>query len=302
MSGAREFHTLDVFTDRVFGGNPLAVLPDAEGIDGAQMQRIAREFNLSETVFVLPPESADVLVTLRIFTPAEELPFAGHPTVGTAVLLADLGRVPLDADGGASFRFGEGVGAVPVRVTRAADGLWSARLTAARPVDLGDAPPADGIAAALGLRLEDIDGLPLRTATAGAPFTIVGLRDLDALARARADLTVWEEVLTPSSAPHAYLVVRTGGTAFRARMFGPQMGIVEDPATGAAATALAGYLGELDDTADGTLRWTVEQGVEMGRPSRLELEVEKAGGRVTAVHVGGSAVRVGQGTLTLPPA
>ena len=301
-----KYHTLDVFTDRVFGGNPLAVFPDADAVPPALMQRIARELNLSETVFVLweaPPEGTDCRV--RIFTPASELPFAGHPTVGTAYLLAMLGR--LKAEGGAArVVLGEGVGPVPVEV-RMEDGRPAfAVLSAALLPEPGPPPPPPAAVAEL-LSLDEADlGGSLGTAnwTSGVPFLFVSVRDRAALARVRLNGGAWERHLAGAWAPHLYVVTddADAGASLRARMFAPAMGIGEDPATGGAVTALAGLLAARDAARDGTLRWVVEQGVEMGRPSRLHVEADVRGGAVTAVRVGGAAVRVSEGEMTLPDA
>jgi trans-2,3-dihydro-3-hydroxyanthranilate isomerase len=297
------FHTLDVFTDRAFGGNPLAVFADADGIAPALMPRIARELNLSETVFVLRDGAAEGTdCRVRIFTPGTELPFAGHPTVGTAILLAMLGRVR-EVDGAGRVVLGEGVGPVPVEV-RMKDGRpVYAALSAARMPETGPPPPPPSVLAAL-LSLDEAElggSLAAANATAGVPFLFVSVRDRAALGRARVDPAVWERELADAWSPHLYVVTDDAddGVSLRARMFAPAMGIAEDPATGGAVTALAGLLAR-DAAGDGTLRWTVEQGVEMGRPSRLHVEADVAGGRVVAVRVGGGAVLVSEGEMILP--
>lgn len=292
------YHTLDVFTDRVFGGNPLAVFPDARGISGEAMQAVARELNLSETVFVLPPEAGGTR-RVRIFTPGGELPFAGHPTVGTAILLVALGEVP-GGEGEVEIVLEEGVGPVPVRVRVRGGVPESAQFTAARAPELAPAPGRAELAAVLGLDVADLsDDWAPAVASAGVAFTIIPLRDVDALARARLDRTAWERVLAPTDASHVYTIVPAapGGTV-RARMFAPDMGIAEDPATGAAAAALGGYLAQGID--QGAPRWTVEQGVEMGRPSRIELEADVEYANAVRVRVGGAAVRVSDGTMEIP--
>jgi trans-2,3-dihydro-3-hydroxyanthranilate isomerase len=299
-----KFHTLDVFTDRAFGGNPLAVFPDADGIAPELMPRIARELNLSETVFVMwdaPPEGADCRV--RIFTPGMELPFAGHPTLGTAHLLASLGRLRTEG-GAARVVLGEGVGPVPVEV-RMEDGRpVFAMLSAARMPEIGPAPPAPGVVARL-LSLEEADlggSLGTAFATSGVPWLFVSVRDRAALGRARLDRAAWERDLAGAWAPHLFVMTDDadeGGT-LRARMFAPAMNIVEDPATGAAVTALAALLARRDPAGDGTLRWIIDQGVEMGRPSRLFVEADVSAGRLTAVRVGGGCVAVSEGEMTLP--
>ena len=301
------FHTLDVFTERPFGGNPLAVFPEAAGLGEAQMQAVARELNLSETVFVLPPADPAHTRRLRIFTPGTELPFAGHPTVGTAHLLAEIGEVPL-AGTETRIVFEEGVGPVPVTI-RTADGRpVFAQLSAAQPPERGPAPPtAAELAALLSLEPRDIAAEPAPAAVScGVPFLFVTLSGLDALGRARLRREAWEQLLADFWAPHLYLLAAAGATGegpsstYRARMFAPAMGIDEDPATGAAATALAGYLAPLAGQAEGTLRWSVAQGVEMGRPSRLAIEADLSAGAVTAVRVGGSSVSISQGEMEIP--
>jgi trans-2,3-dihydro-3-hydroxyanthranilate isomerase len=296
------YHTLDVFTDRVFGGNPLAVFPDARGIPNGQMQRVAREFNLSETVFVLPPETAEGTRRARIFTPTAELPFAGHPTVGTAILLAALGEVALDG-GETRIVLEEGVGPVSVLV-RGQDGrpefaqLSAAQMPETRPSPVG----RDELAALLGLSPDDVLEGEFSPApvSCGVPFLVVPLRGLDALGRARLDPTRWERLLAGTWAPQVYPFAPAGPPAdFRVRMFAPALGVAEDPATGAAAAAFAGYLA-LRETTDGAFRWTLEQGIEMGRPSTLHVEADRAAGRVAAIRVGGSAVQVGEGWMEIP--
>jgi trans-2,3-dihydro-3-hydroxyanthranilate isomerase len=297
-----KFHTLDVFTDRVFGGNPLAVFPDAGGVSPETMQTVARELNLSETVFVTGAEGTSF--TVRIFNPVYELPFAGHPTVGTAMLLAMLGRVPA-GERVARLVLHEQVGPVPVEV-RMEDGRpVFAMFAAPRVPEAGPPPPAPAVVAQL-LSIDEADlGGSLGTAhhSAGVPFLFVSVRGLDALARARMDVGTWERHLRDAWAPHVYVMTEDAGeegVTLRARMFAPAMGIVEDPATGGAATALAGLLAARDATGDGTYSWRVVQGVEMGRPSRILVEADVRGGRVAQVRVGGSAVAVSEGEMFIP--
>ena len=302
------YHTLDVFTDRVFGGNPLAVFPDASGLDDARMQAVARELNLSETVFVFPPDDAAHTRKVRIFTPASELPFAGHPTVGTAILLATLGAVdpPADGQGEARLVLEEGVGPVPVTVRFAGGQPVFAQLTTAKPPEHRD-PPADRAALAALLSLDEGDVLdgPLRpgASSAGVPFLFVPVRDRDSVRRARLDPARWESLLSGWWAQAVFVLAadpELPGSHLRARMFAPAMGIPEDPATGGAAAALGGYLAAQEGWGDGTHRRVVEQGFEMGRPSLLHVEVEVSGGEVAAVRVGGAAVRVGRGEMEIP--
>jgi trans-2,3-dihydro-3-hydroxyanthranilate isomerase len=295
------FHTLDVFTERKFGGNQLAVFPDAPELETNVMQAIAREFNVSETVFVRPAEMSGALRKLRIFTPAAELPFAGHPTVGTAQLLVELGLVPMDASGCAEFAFEEGVGLVPVSVSRSERGFFT-WLTAARaPQRMAAAPSRELLAKVLGLVTEDIlenDTDAARIYSAGVPFVFIPLRDREALARAQVDVSQWRTSLRGTEAEDLYVFCDepTGEPNIRARMFAPAMGIAEDPATGGAAAALAGYLWERSRAGG---RWTIAQGVEMGRPSTLHVEVQAGATAIDRVRVGGSAVRVSRGTMTI---
>ncbi|HEY0023901.1 MAG TPA: PhzF family phenazine biosynthesis protein [Longimicrobium sp.] len=292
------YHLLDVFTDRVFGGNPLAVFPDGQGLSTGQMQRVAAELNLSETVFVFQAETEAGTRKLRIFTPAVELPFAGHPTVGTAVLLAETGAVPEDVQ---NIVLEETVGPVAVRIAREPGRPTFAQLTAAQAPEFGPPPPPTAeLARVIGLDESDLlDGeWAPGTASCGVPFLILPVRSLEALARVRMDQGAWERVLADTWAPHVYIVAP--GADLRARMFAPAMGLGEDPATGAAATALAAYLARRENGETTTQRWTVQQGVEMGRPSTLYLEAEVEAGSITAIRVGGSAVLVGEGWMEIP--
>lgn len=294
----RRFHTLDVFTDRAFGGNPLAVVSDAAGLSPQAMQAIAREFNLSETVFILPPEAPENTRRVRIFTPASELPFAGHPTIGAAWWLALQGEVPVQ-EPETEIRLEEGVGVVRVRVRVEGGRPVMAHLTPARLPERGPpAPSVDDLSIILGLSQGLIreDELTAEGWSCGLPFLYVPLVDLQALGDVRIDRGMWERVLASAWAPHLYVLVHDG-EGVRARMFSPDMGIMEDPATGSAAAALAGYLAARDPRRDGTLRWTVEQGVEMGRPSRIFVEADVSSGAVTSVRVGGTAVLLSEGKL-----
>ena len=299
------FFTADVFTDRMFGGNQLAVFPFARGLDTRLMQSIARELNFSETVFVFAPSDPAHDRKLRIFTPGAELPFAGHPTIGSAFVLASIGELALEPEGG-SVVFEEGVGPVPVRIVSEGSQPTYCELTTARLPEAGPPPPPlEEIAAALSLRPDQIrtDRLVPRAASCGVPYLFVPLRDDAALAEARPDLSAWERSLSDCWAPSVYLFVEAGGgrgVDFRARMFAPGLRVFEDPATGSAAAALAGYLAATGGPGTGTLRWVIEQGVEMGRPSRLDVECDRSDGRIVAVRVGGSSVLVAEGRLSLP--
>lgn len=315
MSTSYAYHWLDVFTQERFGGNQLVVFPEASGLSDAQMARIAREFNISETVFVLPAETPGGTRKLRIFTPGRELPFAGHPTIGTAHLLAT--RL-LDAavTDDTELVLEEGVGPVRVAARPQADGTLFLQLSAARaPEYLGPAMDVPALARALNLEPADFaSDLPGGFASCGTPFLIVPLRDTGALRRARLDPTEWTRIVAagalggvtdPLWTDHVYPIARDAslaarGVDLRVRMFAPGLGITEDAAMGAAATALAAHLAAHATPArDGTFRWTIEQGIEMERPSLLYLEADKRDGAVTAVRVGGYAVWVGEGRLTV---
>jgi len=297
------FYTADVFTDRQFGGNPLAVFPDARGLTAEQMQSVAREFNLSETVFALPPDDPAHTRRLRIFTPGSEVAFAGHPTIGTAHILATIGEVATTGDV-TRVVFEEGVGPVGVAIRSRQGRPVFAQLSVAKLPELGPPPPdAEAIATAVSLRESDLllgDYRP-EAWSCGLPFLFVALRDRDALRRARIDRQRWEQTLASYWAPQPFLFSfdpELAGSHLRARMFAPGLGIVEDPATGSAAAALAGYLSQRRSVST-ALRWVIEQGFEMGRPSILEVEADAVENRITAVRVGGSSVMVCEGSLTL---
>jgi trans-2,3-dihydro-3-hydroxyanthranilate isomerase len=286
--------TCDVFTDRVFGGNPLAVLVDAQGLADAEMQAIAREFNFSETTFVTPAFDSSHTARVRIFTPGGELPFAGHPTVGTAFVLASTGT----ADGDLVFE--EGVGPVPVRIDRAGDGrVVCCTLTAARLPELGPTPPdRAAIAAMLGLAEADLTG-PAECWSCGVDFLFIPLASAEALTRARLDLGRWRSALDNYVTQNVYPFAQVDDSIWRARMFAPGLGVPEDPATGSAAAALAGWLASKSGISSGTLNWEIRQGDEVGRPSRIFLAADLERGAPTAVRVGGASVMVCEGVLRL---
>jgi len=296
------FCTLDVFTDRPFCGNQLAVFPDARGLDTDQMATIAREFNLSETVFVFPPTSAESTKKLRIFTPGAELPFAGHPTIGAAHALAALGQIPLTGDT-TSIVFEEGVGPVPVSI-RSRNGVpVFAQLSVAKLPEIGAPPPSrSALADLLSIEVADLMGgtWSPQSISVGVPFLFVPVRDRNVLKRTRVKPDRWEAILKASWAPEVFVFSRDPereGSHIRARMFAPGLGIGEDAATGSAAAALGGYLAARDAAKDGALRWVVEQGFEMGRPSILEVEADKVDGKITAIRVGGASVMVSKGEM-----
>ena len=298
--------TCDVFTDHLFGGNQLAVFPDASEIPPELMPRIAREFNYSETTFVLPASNPKHTRRVRIFTPGGELAFAGHPTVGTAHVLATIGAVELTGDE-THMVLEEGVGPVPVTV-RARDGKPAfAQLSVAKLPEIGPPPPSPArLAAMLSLNTDDLVGsdMPAEAISCGTPFLFVPLRDRGAVARARARVDLLEQTLGDYWTQMVMVFALDGeqpGSDVRARMFAPTIGVPEDPATGSAAVGLGGYLAARDPRFDAKLRWVVEQGFEMGRPSILEVEAEKKAGKITAVRVGGSSVVVCEGRMQLGP-
>ncbi len=292
----------DVFTTRALAGNPLAVVTDGRGLSDAQMQAVAREFNLSETVFVLPPEDEAHFRRLRIFTPATELPFAGHPTVGSVCMLAALGQAPL-AGGEGRVIVEEGVGPIAVDV-RAGRGVppW-ARFTLEREPEMAAADlPAAGLAAMLSLGEADLSGGRWFFGSAGMRFLFIELASAQAVSRVRPRQDAWGDLLRGAWASDLYIFARTAGSAaadLHARMFAHDLGLFEDPATGAACAGLGGCLAAEDPAPDGRFRWRVEQGVEMGRPSLIEVEAEKRAGRVGAIRIAGHAVQVAEGTLTV---
>jgi len=308
MARTLDFVIADVFTDRPFGGNPLAVFPRVRDLADATMQTIARELNLSETTFVFPPAAAGVTCSIRIFTPGMELPFAGHPTIGTALVLeavgalADARHVRRIGDGATEIVLGEKVGPVPVRLTRAGGALRAVLTSPRLPARVGRVPTPELMARLLGLPVEALAGavLPAAGYSAGVPFLFIPLRDREALARIRLDGATWAAHLKDSETPHVVALTLADPARSREldmRMFAPAMGVAEDPATGAAVVAIAGLLAERQRPSAGTTRWLIRQGFDMGRPSLIELEADVAGGALTAVRVGGTAVLIGRGSL-----
>jgi len=299
-----QFYTADVFTDQTFGGNPLAVFPQAQGLSSLQMRKIAGEINYSETVFVLPPETAEGTRRLRIFTPKAELPFAGHPTVGTAYILAYIGDITLDKPE-ITIIFEEGVGSVPVKILSEAGKPTYTELTAAQLPEFGlNTPDIEDLAEILSLAPEDFlkGEYSPQAVSCGLPFLFIPLNSQKALARAKLKRDRWESLLANYWADCVYLFTfETSSKSIfaRSRMFAPSLGIEEDPATGSAAAALGGYLG-IRDQRDGILQWQIEQGIEMGRPSLLTVQTFKKEGLIQKICVGGSSVMVIQGVMEIP--
>lgn len=296
-----QFYTCDVFTDKQFCGNQLAVLPHAQGLTTKQMQQIAGEFNFSESTFVFPPE-ADGTRKVRIFTPAAEVPFAGHPNIGTACVLASIGELD-DSYGSSGIVFEEKAGMVPITFRLSDDKQLWCELKAPEKFSMGKVLPIDAVAAAVSLSPEDIivSTHPPIIASVGLPFLMVELRDLEALERAAANIDGLKNLISLGITPDIHLYIHSNDDFdIRARMFAPLDGVPEDPATGSANCALAGLLAHCSDQNSGRFSWRIAQGVEMDRPSLLEARVEKQLGEVFSVHIGGSCVMVSKGELTIP--
>ncbi len=286
---------IDVFTERAFGGNQLAVFPDGTGIPDVLMQSYARELNFSETTFVVPPGKPGHTHRVRIFTPTKEIDFAGHPNTGTAVVLAAEGKA-----GNVEFVFEEGVGTVRLKAT-VEGGSGFAELTLERAAETRPSNiEPERLMAMLSLPASARGPLPAFWASVGLPFFVVTLADFDAVASAKLDLGVWENLLPPGSWSRDVYVAAgdfAPGGRWKARMFAPADGVPEDPATGSAAAAFAASLAAALPDTDGHFAWAVEQGAEIGRPSRISVSVEKQAGRVVSVRVGGKAVIVGEGSF-----
>ena len=296
------FVTVDVFTDRQFGGNPLAVVLDAGGLSSTQMQAIAAEFNLAETTFVLPPKDPAHTARVRIFTPRAEMPFAGHPNVGTAFALAREGESH-GGPGGDTMIFEETAGLVRMELMRRGTAVTGASLAAPQPLAIGEAVTPEVVAQACGIAVAAIETrhhVPL-IASCGAPFVFAELKDRHALAAAQPHADVFGRALSREWATGIHLYVQAGaeGADIHCRMFAPLHGIPEDPATGSANVALIGLLARLRPEPDLKLHKVIAQGFDMGRPSLLDARAEKAAGTVTATFIGGTCVPVMRGTIDL---
>ena len=299
MIGAMRYryYICDVFTDTRFGGNQLAVLPDAGGLSDRQMQQIAREFNFAESTFVLPPEAGHTR-KVRIFTPAIEMPFAGHPNVGTAFALATAGEFGPIEDA-ITVTFEEKAGLVPVSIHKRESGIWC-ELSAPQRLSLGKTVSVEKVAAAVSLAPEDIVTRthPPQVASVGLPFLMAELKDRAALERARVNMNGIDAIAAEGVMPDIHLYTLSGDEFdIRARMFAPLDGVPEDPATGSANCALAGLLTHHRSERDGSFQWRIAQGVEMGRPSVLEARTEKRDGEVVGAWIGGASVLVSEGWI-----
>lgn len=287
----------DVFTDTRFGGNQLAVLPEASGLSDRQMQQIAREFNFPESTFVFPPEAGHTR-KVRIFTPATEMPFAGHPNVGTAFVLATAGELgPIEES--ITISFEEKAGLVPISIQKQ-DGRIRCELKAPQRLSIGKSFSAEMLAAAVSLDPGDIVTRthPPQVASVGLPFVIAELKDRDALKRTRAHVPGLEAIQAQGVMPDIHLYIHSGDEFdIRARMFAPFDGVPEDPATGSANCALAELLTTHKPEPDGRFQWRIAQGVELGRPSTLAARTEKRNGEVVGTWIGGDCVLVSEGWI-----
>jgi trans-2,3-dihydro-3-hydroxyanthranilate isomerase len=298
-----QFETVDVFTSDQFSGNPLAVVLNAQGLSTEQMQAIAGEFNLAETTFVLPPKDNAHTAQVRIFTPRAEMPFAGHPNIGTAFVLARAGTtygrgVPQDR-----VIFEEQAGLVPISLLKDGPAIVGARLASPQLLSVGDEVPVEAVASACGIAADDIEtkNHPPCIASCGVGFILAEVKSRTALASAMPHVDVFRRdiVNRGTTGILIYIKVDDPDINVRARMFAPLKGIPEDPATGSANVALIGLLAKLKPESDLQLSKTIAQGVEMGRPSLLEAEAEKRGGVVTATYIGGRCVPVMSGSIDL---
>jgi trans-2,3-dihydro-3-hydroxyanthranilate isomerase len=290
------YFTCDVFTDTRFGGNQLAVLPEAEGLRDGQMQQIAREFNYSECAFVFPPRAGHTC-RVRIFTPEVEVPFAGHPSIGTAFVLATIGAFNhRDA-----VILEENAGPVPITIQRRQGGRIWCELQAPQRLAIGKTVSVESLAAAVSLAGEEVvtGSHSPQVASVGLPFLIAELRDRGALTRARPNIRGFEDLAADGIDPaYVHLYVRSSdGFDVRARVFTPLDGPPEDPATGSANCALVALLSHHKGEASGSFNWRIAQGVEMGRPSVLEARTEKKDGAVVNVWIGGECVLVSEGWI-----
>lgn len=300
-----KFHTLDVFTETRFGGNPLAVVLGADALSDRDMQAIAGEFNLSETVFVLSAHNPVHNARMRIFTPMRELPFAGHPTVGTAVLLAEVRAATRPGDSEALVLLEQGIGTVRVGVKLQAGRPSFAEFDAPRlPVQTDSLAPTEVLAAGLGLIPSEIgfENHKPSCFAAGNAFAFVPVATMEAIQNAHVSTAHWPAAFEQQGVVGAYIYTRQclhTASSFHARMFAPGSGVPEDPATGSAAVCLAGAIQQFDRLPDGAHKRIIEQGYEMGRPSAVTLTLTTDGGRLTGVRIGGHAVRVSHGEIGL---
>jgi trans-2,3-dihydro-3-hydroxyanthranilate isomerase len=294
------YYICDVFTETRFGGNQLAVLPQAIGLSTQQMKQIAREFNFSETTFVFPANAGHTR-HVRIFTPAREIPFAGHPNVGTAFVLASAGELG-EIKSSLTVTFEEEAGLVSVTILESNGKIESCELTAPQSLSFGKTLPVELVAAAISVDPKEVVTKTHgpQVASVGLPFIFVELRDRSVLERARINMSGFEALTAQDVMPDVYLYIRASdGFDIRARMFAPLSGVPEDPATGSANCTLAGLLAHYNQDRNGSFSWRIAQGVEMGRPSTLIARAEKKDGVVQITRIGGATILVSEGTIYL---
>jgi trans-2,3-dihydro-3-hydroxyanthranilate isomerase len=297
------YHLVDVFTERAFGGNQLAVCTDGRGLSTELMQAIAKEFNLSETTFVLPPEDSSNNYRVRIFTPGSELPMAGHPTVGTSFILARERMIEVGGDE-TTIRLEEGVGTIPVQLNfknGQLDLIWMQQLLPTFGPRIED---VRGIAEMLSIAPDDIEeSLPIEVVSCGVPFLYVPLKTLQAARSIKFRLDVWERMMGNLGISEIFVFTKEtelDGSSVHSRMFAPALGIHEDPATGAASGPLGCYLVRYKvlPTSQRS-EFTSEQGIEIGRPSIIKIVIEQEAGEISRVRIGGRCVFMGEGHLEI---
>lgn len=302
------YHLVDVFTNRQFGGNPLAVFTNGRGVRAETMQAIAKELNLSETTFVLPPVDAANDYRVRIFTPGKELPMAGHPTVGTTFVLAREHMIERGKDGTATeIKLEEGVGTIPVRIEWGDGVAGFIEMRQPLPTFEGRVEDVRAVAEMLSIAPEEIaeTNLPLEVVSCGVPFLYVPVKSLRAVQSIKFRVDVWENKLKDIVPPEVFVFTREvefADSTVHSRMFAPGMGIWEDPATGGASGPLGCYLVRYDggvSSGDGVAEFTSEQGIEMGRPSFIKIKIEHKGEKITDVRVGGECRFMGEGYLEI---
>ena len=294
-----EYMIYDVFTEKALTGNQLGVILDASGLSGVQMQAIAREFNIAETIFFLPPENPEHVAKVRIFMPLGELPFAGHPTIGGAIAFAGKNRLPMDA----KMVLEEGIGPITCVVSADEFGGKSSFTAARTPVELPFDFNTIELCDALSLKPDMVgfDDHKICMTSGGVPYVTIPVKTLEALAAAKVNADKWLKLDVKREGKFAapYLYCRERQSVFRVRMFAPWDGIAEDPATGSAAVAFAKTLQTFEFTSYKTHKVVINQGVEMGRPSQIGLSLEIIGGNLATVEISGSAVKVAEGRLFL---
>ncbi len=293
-----QYYICDVFTDKRFGGNQLAVITDARGLTDIQMQKIAREFNFSESTFVFPAEEGKTR-KVRIFTPATEVPFAGHPNIGTAFVLASIGELGVFNET-TEIVFEEKAGFVPITVNRLHDESIWCELEAPQKFSIGSTVSVDTVASAISLTISDliIDNHLPQVVSVGLPFLVAELRNKSALEGARINMEGFEKIAAQGITPDIHVYIKSNDAFdIRARMFAPFDGVPEDPATGSANCALAGLLSNNSELKSGKFEWQIAQGVEMGRPSLLKARSEKKDSVVTSTWIGGSCVMTSKGVI-----